>query len=513
MKIECPECKQRFVVLDDLMGKAVECGVCGHKFKVTDDQVIYEKVKRYPGENKEAALDRFVAASANFKSAEYNKNKVDFYEEMPARRLIAAFAGIALVLTIIGLFLVFGGEEGAMRDVETSKRYILVGAAALVGGGLFIYGMFKERLLGAIVALIFGAALLSLPVFLPGNPTSQSSGVYDAQDFELFESEKVVDKSPEQTEKDYLRSIGYTVVEKAVKEHSKEKVFAVFLRGATPLTRDRIQENVYELTGEIDRGLIYERGGNGEHGFLLLVDQKLPFSEMVNICGRYGEIQLVSEELRVIDVKVNNESFNNTKNQDFLNPDSHNYERLNLQMMKGIDPNERYSAVKRLGGSEPKAYRHDIVKVLVSLLLVDDDNLKLAAIDTLSTWSNKEDKIEAEVMAAVAALYGKQKLNKGTVAFIIDRNFDGAPILLMELWESDPITWSSLMVEVGSDIEYLLVPKLEEFDKSKLVAALDILSQVGSRYSLKSLKALLAKENKLNAKSLKPTIDEIENRL
>ena len=83
----------------------------------------------------------------------------------------------------------------------------------------------------------------------------------------------------------------------------------------------------------------------------------------------------------------------------------------------------------------------------------------------------------------------------------------------MELWESDPITWASLMVEVGSDIEYLLVPKLEEFDKSKLVAALDILSQVGSSYSLKSLKALLAKENKLNAKSLKPTIDEIENRL
>ncbi|HCI91173.1 MAG TPA: hypothetical protein DHV60_01285, partial [Verrucomicrobiales bacterium] len=59
MKIQCPECSQRFDVTEDLLGKTVECGSCDARFDVTTDELVAEKKKFYPGEKRDSHLDRF----------------------------------------------------------------------------------------------------------------------------------------------------------------------------------------------------------------------------------------------------------------------------------------------------------------------------------------------------------------------------------------------------------------------------------------------------------------------
>ena len=53
MRIECPDCRQRFDVTEEFLGKTVECGSCEAQFRVTDDVRVKEKSKFYPGEKRE----------------------------------------------------------------------------------------------------------------------------------------------------------------------------------------------------------------------------------------------------------------------------------------------------------------------------------------------------------------------------------------------------------------------------------------------------------------------------
>ncbi|MDG1358307.1 MAG: zinc-ribbon domain-containing protein, partial [Akkermansiaceae bacterium] len=155
MKIHCPKCDQAFDVADDYIGKKVECGSCDHLFKISKDHVHVEKKRFYPGEKKGTGLSKFGGKSSAdtgqvaFVPASYQSDvNPDLVGPPRPRRTIAVAGGIFLMITVIVIFLLGGGKEGPMRDVETSNRYVLSGFSALIGSSLLIYGASRNRWLG-----------------------------------------------------------------------------------------------------------------------------------------------------------------------------------------------------------------------------------------------------------------------------------------------------------------------------------------------------------------------------
>jgi len=220
MRIKCPECSQKFEVSEDFLGKTVECGACDKRFKVTDAEIYTEKKRFYPGEKKNRHLDNFGKSAATldapvaFQQAHYQKvGNADVVNPTGPGRILAVFAGALLMIVVIVVFLLVGGPEGSLREMETLNRFILVGFTALVGGGLLCYGTFYNRKVGWLVALVLCVALLVLPVVFPGNPAETTL----SDDFQNIESEEVKSIDQETSMDDYLFEIGYDPVRKKIK--------------------------------------------------------------------------------------------------------------------------------------------------------------------------------------------------------------------------------------------------------------------------------------------------------
>ena len=146
MKIECPDCAQEFDVADDFIGKKVECGSCDHQFAIGDEHVIAEKERFYPGEKKSMDLGKFGKKASGgsgevaFTPASYQSDvNPDMVGPPRPRKTLAIFGGLALMGLVIIVFLLGGGKEGPLRDIETNNRYVLCGFSAMLGSILVIY--------------------------------------------------------------------------------------------------------------------------------------------------------------------------------------------------------------------------------------------------------------------------------------------------------------------------------------------------------------------------------------
>ncbi|MGJ8676515.1 MAG: hypothetical protein ACSHX0_03265 [Akkermansiaceae bacterium] len=521
MRIQCPVCSQRFNVEKDLLGKTVECGACDERFKVEDAVIVKEKKRYYPGEKKGDDLDRFTDSLVNasapkgFQEAHYEPHiELEKLQPLRPRRVFASVAGIMIIVAVLAIFLTMGGETGALRDVETSKRFVSAGFAALLGCGLFIYGMAKNRKMSILLSLVMTAGLCSLPILFPGNPTAGSDhlDLNGESLVEVEEADRLVLNAKEVRRK-YINEIGYTPVEEALAKSPKDQIIAIFLRDSSQLQREKIASFIFEATLQRDRGLIYERGFNDDHGLLVLSNQTKSIQEISSICSQWGKINHVKEDLRVIDVSVDRSKLITISSEEALDPDHMNFQKRNLELLDSMDSVERLNAVKRLGNSEPIAFRYDVVRSLIKMLPESSTELQLAIIKTLKKWSRPGEGAEAVVLAASKDIYQAGMLDRVTVEFLVERKVEGAAIVVMKLWEEDPVAWSDLLAQIGQSAEDLLLPKLKEFDLLHLVAAADILANVGSKASIPVLEEVRATKEGQSAKSLQAAIDEIQNRL
>ena len=133
MRIKCPDCNQKFDVTEDFLGKTVECGSCDHRFKVTDAEVVAEKKRFYPGEKKGAHLDNFgksaatIDAPVRFQQASYQKpTSHDVVSPPHPGRIMAALAGILLMVFVILIFVFTADGDGGVGDMKTLNRFVLV---------------------------------------------------------------------------------------------------------------------------------------------------------------------------------------------------------------------------------------------------------------------------------------------------------------------------------------------------------------------------------------------------
>ncbi len=521
MRIQCPECSQRFDVTEDLLGKTVECGSCDGRFKVTMDEVLTEKEKFYPGEKRETHLERFgrnaveAASPVAFQQAHYQAdiNAARVGPQRP-RRTVSTIAGVSLMVLVIVVFLLAGGREGAMRDMETTNRFILVAFTALVGGTLVIYGKANNRGLGVLLALVFGVILLALPVMFPGNPTSASAEPIiiagTSPDASGSNGNTVAD--PDREQANYLFEIGYDPVSDALEVYPENEVVGIYLRNAAETVRAKIGSYLYEATDKVSREIIYKRGESGNHGLVLLVQQKKSIDEIAALCSKFGRIEKIDKKLRIIDVVVESSKLIKLDPYKALDRDSLDYQLQNLKALQSIDPEERMNAVKRLGDSEPKARRYDIVEALIEMLPVSKTELQLEIIKTLQKWSKPGEGAEPVVLEAVKQIHKEGKVDKTAMKFLIERGVEGCEVILIQLWEKDPVAWSDMLMRLGEGAQVLLLPKIKEMDAAHLAAASTILGKTATAACIPHLEEEMASKDEHGKKSLQAAIDEIKKR-
>ena len=515
MRIQCPECSQRFDITEDLLGKTVECGSCDARFKVTEDRLVSQRKKFYPGEKRLSHLERFGRTAASrvetkFQKAHYKPDVDPSWVGPPRpRRLIATVCGLLLMVMVIMAFVLMGGEEGPMRDMVTQNRFILCGFTALLGSILVIYGMVGKRLMGVVVALLGSLLLLSMPVIFPANPVGVSSvDVPDDQD-------ALGGSTPSNelwTEQDYLFEIGYDPVEEAIRMNSKDTVIAVFLRNAAPKWREVINNYLYESTGKKNRGTSYDRGDDYMMGLILMVGQTESIEEIAALCTKFGRIEKISKELRVIDVVVDHESLAPLDQGDALDPNSLSFEAQNLKALHSIDAKVRMNAVKRLATAEPRALRDDITQKLSGLLAESTAEQQLEIIRALNTWAVPGSGVKHSVQAAVKTIHEKGKVDRQVMAFLIKFEIDAAGEILLDLWKKDPVSWSEFFVQMGEGAQILLLPELDKMDTPHIISASGILGKVATESGITYIERVIEKKEGQSKKSLQAAVDEIKSR-
>ncbi|MBK1829291.1 hypothetical protein JIN77_00995 [Verrucomicrobiaceae bacterium R5-34] len=517
MRIKCPDCSQKFDVTEDFLGKTVECGSCDAQFKVADEHVVAEKARFYPGEKQDKSLDQFgkTAAEVNgpvaFQQAHYQQGvAADVVGPPRPRRTMAAVAGaVILVLTIV-VFLLAGGKEGSLRDMETGKRFVFVAFVAVLGGGLLFYGTSHIRKLGLLACVILCGAVLAMPVIFPGNPTLATVVPLEQADA----ADEVRDSKAEQAQEreDYLFEIGYDPVRTAVASCAPNSVVAIYLRNASKADRGKIAAYLYEATEKVSRETSYDRGVTGLNGLILLVEQKKTLDEIAALCAKFGRIEKISHDLRVIDMTVESAKIGRLDEDKVLNPESLDFQSQNLKALSNIDPDVRMKAVKRLAVSEPKALRPDITRQMLSMLPTSSNEMKVELIRALKVWAQPGDGSEVVVMDAVKELHKVDMVDKSAVDFLIEREAEGTDVILMDLWKKDPVVWSETLVGLGEGAQVLLLPVLDQLNEGQVVAASDILGKVGTVASIPLIEEVMAKRDDAGKKSLQAAIDEIKKR-
>lgn len=516
MRIKCPDCSQKFDVTEEFLGKTVECGSCDSRFKVTNEQIVVEKEKFYPGEKKNKGLDNFGKAAASvqapvaFEQAHYQPDvNASFVGPPRPRRTMAAIAGAAVLIMVIIVFLLAGGKEGSMRDMETANRFIFVGFAVLIGGGLYFYGMVHNRKSGLLVGGLLCAFVLALPVIFPANPTSAT--IVDNVDELEQRDDAEADKA--EAERQYLFEIGYEPVQKAIAGGNPDTVAAVYLRNASKAVRAQIAAYLYSATDEASREVSYDRGTTGLNGLILMTEQKKSLDEIALLCKKFGRIEKISRDLRVIDVTVENSKVGTLDEDKMLDRENIDFERQNLKALSSIDPVEQMKAAKRLANSEPRALRPDITVQMVKMLPKSSNPLKIELIRALKVWSKPGDGSEQAVLAAVRELHKAGLAEKSGIDFLIEREVEGAEAILLELWKKDPVAWSATVSGLGEGAQVLLLPVLNSLDDVQVVAACGILGDSGTAACIPVLKETMAKsKSEVGKKSMQAAIDEIQNR-
>lgn len=516
MRIECPKCRQRFNAADELMGKIVECGSCDKRFRVDDETVISERVRVYPGEKGAVDLTEFAAVPSQVGPLDGFGKAIQQKFEAPdpnllhgkRQHMIPLLMSALIFSFVVILFLTTGGREGLLEGTTRQHHFIIVISAAIVGSLLLVLGMFRNRRFAVLLSIPFSAILLTLPIMF-FNSDLRDISIDDIKPVEI-EGANSISSSSNKPQDNYMAELGLTPLEEALEKYPESEVIAIYLRESTKLLRDKIYSSINDVTDQSNQGVLYDRG---ENGLLLLTDQKISLDEMVNVCGQFGEVVKVLPNLRLIDLKVIRKKMITQSSLAALNPSHRDFQQQNLIALRSIDTMERLGAIRRLGNAEPIAHRHDVVQALIKLLPTSNAEHQLAIIKTLKKWSEPGEGAESAVLEVSASLYEQDKVDVITMDFLLERNVDEGALLLMNLWEKDPVTWGESFIKLKDKAELLLLPKLSEMQEMPFASANTILRKTGTGEAIPVLESLLTEAGEKNAKTLKATIDEIKKRL
>jgi hypothetical protein len=507
--IRCPACGQRFKVGEDLRNRTVECGGCEHRFRINDDVIVRGK-KFYPGERRDARLDRFhrvplavAPPIMGAQSVRYNEPPdPSSYEPAAPQRVIAGFIGV-LLMSLVALLLMFGANRGGILDgMITSNRMIMAGFTGLLGTVLLLYANPRARRRAAAVGVVFSAGLIALPYFFTtgsvplsarktataafiDKPATDPAGgsPMPAESKEMTELRKRIGTDPIVEENLRLKQAGST-----------RRAIGLWLREMSEVNRYLIRDYVLRTTGADPESHFFPRG-KGE--FLMRVTGiSLSLDEVAKLAAPLGSVERIYKEIDVIEVKVNNDNFIEGPMEKLNDRTDPAFYDLNKRELESIDLARVEKAVKRLAEAEPKVYRSDITSQLITLLATPEVKFKGDICRALAVWSQQPG------MASNAALREvRQLISQGVevptemVKLIVGEKNPGVLPVLHDLWENKPQQWESLYGDVGAPAEQALLRRFPTAQGPLLYSVVRLLGRVGTSSSLPMLESALPEAN------------------
>lgn len=500
LSIRCPGCSQRFKVGPELMDRMVECGTCEHRFRVNDEVVVRQK-RFYPGERRDRGLDQFSRIpkgrelATNFQTAHYAQEPVHapVAGTSPLRLIFGLVAVTAVVLVL--MLLAFGGKPGGMLDgAPQSKRLMLAAFTAVIAWVFLLAANPGARIRATIGALLSSGLLLSFPfLFTEGDtPKSQDSGT-------LVVNPVAPPKRDEPHDPTYgalKKELGYEQVEREIERYKSSPELAgksaagIWLRGMQGYHRLQIRDYIIRSTGADPESHIYPRTPD----YLMVVSgvgQDL--SELARLCERFGEVKRVIDDLRVIEVAVDNDSFKEGPLDKLTNRDNPSFYEMNRRELESIDLERSRNAVVRLADAEPKLYRKDIVARMLQLMKEGDVRMQDQICRALLVWAEPEDGSVPAVRAALAKLPPKGgEVPESMVKFLAASKDQEAIPLVDALWVADHNRWEELYGNFGPAIEDLVLSHFGKAAPSMKRSAARLLGKNGSAKSIPVLESARA---------------------
>jgi len=497
LNIRCPSCGQKFKVGPELRDRLVECGACEKQFRVNDETIVHTK-KFYPGERRDPLLDGFARhplsapMPAKIQTAHYAPEpRPQAYEPVGPQRVIAGVIAVVMML-MVALLLVFGASHGrALDGMSTPNRLILAGFIGILGGCMLVYANPRGRKKAAMVAVLFLAGLLSLPLmFREGSEPLPEGGRAGAS------PEAAGKPADDEAEKIRLMRLGPLKEENArlaAKGASAGRAVGLWLRGMKESNKLVVRDHLVRETGADPDSNLYVRD-QGDW-LMVLSGVKLPLeqiSAIVGKLGRDGQAERVYPELGVVEVRVDNDAFVESPIDKLSDRSNPAFYELNKRELDSIDLDRARRAVKRLADAEPKIFREDIVRRLSQLL--KDANAADAGLicQALAKWSTPEQGFATTAAAdALRRLHGQGAIiGRDMVAFLISRKETSVASVIDDLWAADRTAWEQLYGELGPAIEPFVLEHLDGGSSILRQSAVRLLGRVGTAKSLPKLQEL-----------------------
>jgi hypothetical protein len=494
--IRCPSCGQRFKVGEDLMRRTVECGNCEQRFRISEDVIVRGK-KTYPGERKDKALGRFQRFPLNPGGVPPKIDPVQyghapdpsFYEPTPPLRIVAAAAGVVMMV-LIGMLLILGADHNAALDgIPTERRLIMAGFAAVLGSVLVLYGNRKARAKAAVFSLLASAGLLSLPYIF--NKASEPLGGMQVREESVEEVEEVKVEKPILTGVDLLKDqIGVDPlqqeIERLQKEGNSRTAIGLWLRNLSASNRFLVRDYVLRTLDADHQSHYYPRGGDD---YLMVVSGvRMSLTDIAGVVGALGTVGKVYPDLSVVEVLVNNTNFVEGPIDKLNNKRDPAFYELNKRELESIDMDRVSRAVRRLVDAEPVIYQNDIVRRLITLLEADYVEFKSDVCQALLKWSADLGPAgDAALRVLEKKMQQGSKVPKEMVEIIVaSKNPDVVPFL-DRLWQQAPLQWEYLYSLTGPAAEAQLLKHWAAEDGLHRHSVVRLLGKVGTRASIKPL--------------------------
>ena len=501
LSIRCPGCGQRFKVGPELKDRMVECGTCEHRFRVNDEVVVRQK-KFYPGERRDRGLDQFsripkgASVAANFQTVQYAEEPVHtpLAGTSPLRMLFGLVAVAAVVLVLV--LLAFGGRPGGMLDgAQQSKRLMLAGFTALIAWIFLLAANPTARLRATFGAIVASSLLLSFPfLFTEGNSPKTSEGGSLA--IRPGPPEAPAAKSGDPAYAELKKEIGYEPLEKEIERYRNSPTLAgrsatgIWLRDLQGYHRLQIKDYIVRNTGADPSSHIYPRLPD----YLMVVSgSPQDLAELARLCERFGEVKRVIDDLRVIEVAVDNSSFVEGPLEKLTNRENPAFYELNRREMESIDLERARNAIMRLADAEPKLYRKDIVARMLQLMKEGDLAMQDQICRALLAWAEPDDGSVPVVRAALAKLPpALGEVPDSMVKFLAAAKDKESIPLVDALWVADHNRWEELYGSFGPPIEERVLGHFAKVQASMKRSAARLLGRVGSSASIPVLEAARA---------------------
>lgn len=496
--IRCPSCGQRFKVGEDLRDKTVECGGCENRFRI-DDEVIVRGRKFYPGERKDPGLNRFPRVPLSMAPSGMASQSVSYanapdpavLEPASPLRILAGGIGVAGMI-LMALLLMFGANRGGSLDgMPLFNRLVMAGFASLMGILFLLYANPRARGKALAVGLLLSAGVIAVPFLFnvgsqPGEPQQEAAfrpeiAAPTAQNLEDEKTQVLKNRigtDPLDKENTRLQQDG-----------SQKRAVGLWLRGLTDVNKIIVRDYIFRTTGA-DRSSSHSFPRDGGDSLMVVTGAKQTLEELVDVVSLLGKVENVYPNLSVIEIRVNNENFTEGPIDKLSQKDDPAFYDLNKRELESIDLERVKRAVQRLAEAEPKVYRSDISRKLISLLGEEDVNFKGNICRALTTWAEKNGPAGDAALKAVKELMRKQAVvEEEMIALIVKEKNPAVIPILDELWFKNPTTWESLFAEMGPPIEPAVIRRFPATEGPVRYSAVRLLGRVGGAESLPLLAA------------------------